>query len=192
MTQATAPVARIRRSAAALGKKLVDVSAQTADYVSEYGGFPYFYVVASAAGDITFVDALGNLSTETFTANQMANASAADRRPVLPLLCKRVVALAVFNEEAALFVSGGTGAGATVASVSVNNTGQITAIEWESGGLGYVVGDILTLFQDYQTATYTVLTADVDADGVLQDLSGKTLASTTAATGVDFYAVYGP
>ena len=193
MTQATAPAAQIRRYAAVEGKRKIDFSALTADYVSEYGSeFPYFYVAARAAGDITYVDALGNLYTETFTNHALANAGSPDRRPVLPLLCQRVVILDVFNEEAVLRVSGGSGTGATVESVTVNSSGQITAIEWESGSLDYETGDVLTLFQDYQTATYTVLAADVTPTGRLRNLSGKTIASTTDATDVNFAAIYGP
>ena len=192
MTQTPAP-APAGRYTAPLGKKKIDFSALTADYVSEYGyEFPYFYVAARAAGDITYVDALGNLYSETFTNHALANAGGPDRRPLLPLLCQRVVILDEFNEEAVLRVSGGTGTGATVESVTVNNSGQITAIDWLTHGRDYESGDILTLFQEYQQATYTLLNADVTANGVLRNLSGKTIASTTDATDVNFAAIYGP
>ena len=192
MTQTPAP-APAGRYTAVLGKKKIDFSALTADYVSEYGyEFPYFYVAARGAGDITYVDALGNLNNETFVNHALANAGNPDRRPLLPLLCKRVVILDEFNDTAALRVSGGSGTGAMVESVTVNSSGQITAIEWESGSLDYETGDILTLFQDYQIATYTVLAADVTPTGRLRNLSGKTIASTTDATDVNFAAIYGP
>ena len=168
MTQATAPVASIHRSAAALGKKLVDVSAQTADYVSEYGGF------------LTFT--WSPVPPETLRL-WMLSAILAPRRLRLikwPMRAPPTDGLCCPSCASALWRSPYLTKRLPCSFLVVRVPGRLASFH----GLIYDTR--------YQTATYTVLTADVDADGVLQDLSGKTLASTTAATGVDFYAVYGP
>ena len=67
------------------------------------------------------------------------------------------------------------GSGAAIDSIAVDAQGRITGITWQDGGSGYAAGDTLTLTQGQGTMTYALLAADI-ASGVLQDLSGKTLA----------------
>ena len=76
-----------------VGKKLVDQSALTADYVSEYGDeYKYFHIIAAAAGDIKYEDALGNEYTETFTIGQTARGGPpAGTSANLPILCRKVI-----------------------------------------------------------------------------------------------------
>ena len=44
-------------------------------------------------------------------------------------------------------VSGGTGAGATITSITVNSSGTITGVIWNARGTNYAVGDVLTFTQ---------------------------------------------
>ena len=82
-------------------------------------------------------------------------------------------------------VSGGTGTGATIASITVDAQGRITAVTWNVGGTSYATGDVITFTQGSVTATYTLLAADVGGGGTLQNLTGKTItpaAGTALAT----------
>ena len=72
-------------------------------------------------------------------------------------------------------VSGGSGSGAMVDSITVDAQGRITDVVWAAGGTDYVAGDRIFLPQrDLVTTTYTLLAADVVA-GALQPLAGKAL-----------------
>ena len=73
-------------------------------------------------------------------------------------------------------VDGGTGTGATVATMTVDGSGNITAVTWTSGGLGYVAGDVITFRQGTVFGTYTVLSGDVAGAGILQNLSGISIS----------------
>ena len=70
---------------------------------------------------------------------------------------------------------GTAGNGAVVGTLTLTS-GDITAVTWTPGGRDYAVGDILTFTQGQVTGTYTVLAANIDVNGVLQDLSGVTIA----------------
>ena len=76
-------------------------------------------------------------------------------------------------------ISGGSGSGATITSITVNASGQITDVVIDDGGSNYAEGDIIIFTQaktgDDYTVPYTLLTADVSS-GEIQNLSGKTLA----------------
>ena len=90
MTQVTAP-APAGRYTAVLGKKLIDVSTLTADYVSEYGyEFPYFFITAVTAGAIKYTDAFDNEHTETFTDGQVVTGGEPGSAFPVPMLCKRI------------------------------------------------------------------------------------------------------
>ena len=90
MTQVVAP-APAGRYSAVLGKKEVDVSVLTADYVSEYGyEFPYFFITAIAAGVIKYEDAFGNEHTETFTDGQVVTGGEPGSAFPVPLLCRTI------------------------------------------------------------------------------------------------------
>ena len=71
---------------------------------------------------------------------------------------------------------GTVGNGAVAATITVNAAGAITDVTWGPGGLDYAVGDVLTFTQGQVTGTYTLLAGNVDVNGVLQDLSGATIA----------------
>ena len=71
----------------------------------------------------------------------------------------------------------GSGTGATVDSFTVNRSGQITSVTWDSGGSGYATGDEITFTQGTVEHDYTLLGAD-HTSGALNDLSGKTLGGT--------------
>lgn len=73
-------------------------------------------------------------------------------------------------------VSGGSGTGATITSITVNTSGQITGVTWDSGGTGYASGDVIVFTQGELKGRYTLVAADVNATGVLQNLSGKTIS----------------
>lgn len=77
----------------------------------------------------------------------------------------------------------GAGTGATIDTFSVNALGQITDIAWDDNGSGYSAGDILTITQGGAVATYTVLAADRDGAGRLNDLSGKTIVPAFVSKG---------
>ena len=78
-------------------------------------------------------------------------------------------------------VTGGTGTGAVVGSITVGVNGDITDVTWASGGSGYAANDILTFTQGTVTGSYTVQAGDLTG-GVLQTLSGLTIAGMTPGT----------
>lgn len=85
--------------------------------------------------------------------------------------------VAAFTATPVPTVSGGSGSGATIASITVNADGAITDVTWTSGGTGYAVNDVITFTQGTVTGTYTLVAGDVTA-GVLQNFTGKTIAGS--------------
>lgn len=71
-------------------------------------------------------------------------------------------------------VTGGSGTGAAIASITVNASGQITAVTWVAGSSGYATGDVLRITQGRVSVDYTLLGAD-QSSGVLVTLASKTL-----------------
>ena len=76
-------------------------------------------------------------------------------------------------------VSGGSGSGAVIASITVDSNGDITSVTWTSGGTGYAANDILTFTQGSVSGTYTLQSSDLSS-GVIDNLSGKTIAGTVS------------
>ena len=72
-------------------------------------------------------------------------------------------------------VSGGSGSGAVVGSITVDSNGDITSISWTSGGTGYAANDVLVLKQGATVGSLTLQASHLSG-GVLQNLSGLTLA----------------
>ena len=93
-----------------------------------------------------------------------------------------VIAIDLYGTHAVPAVSGGSGTGAVVDSVTVDTDGQITDVVWKSGSSEYATGDILTFTQHDVTGKYTIQDAD-HSDGVLQDLSEKTIRSSSNRQG---------
>ena len=83
-------------------------------------------------------------------------------------------------------VSGGTGTGAAVASIVVDDNGVITFVAWSSGGSAFVAGDTITFTQTSVTGTYTLVAADVVA-GVIQTLVNKSIAGAEVSAGAPGY-----
>ena len=86
-----------------------------------------------------------------------------------------------FTATPVAVVNGGSGTGATIASMTVDASGDITAVNWASGGSGYVVGDAIIFTQGLVSSSYTLVLANVTA-GVLQNLTGVTIAGFTGST----------
>lgn len=79
-----------------------------------------------------------------------------------------------FAETPVPNVSGGSGSGATIASISVNNDGLITTIMWDSHGTGYMEGDIITLTQGTAVGTYELQASDLTGTEI-GDLAGLSI-----------------
>lgn len=88
---------------------------------------------------------------------------------------------AAFTATPVPSVTGGTGTGAVIGTITVNAGGDITAVTWTSGGAGYVATDILTFTQGAVSGSYTVGAADLTS-GVLQNLSSVTIAGFAPGT----------
>ena len=69
-------------------------------------------------------------------------------------------------------ITGGSGNGAEVASIDVDNMGRITTITWRSGGTGYVAGDTITIHQGDINTEYELQSNDI-TNGTLQNFTGK-------------------
>lgn len=75
-----------------LAKKEIDVSALTADYVSEYPDeFPFFTITATTAGVIKYEDTLGNEFTETFAVGEFVTVGAPSGSFPVPMLCGKIL-----------------------------------------------------------------------------------------------------
>jgi len=91
--------------------------------------------------------------------------------------------------NAIITFTGGTGSGAIVDTVTIDATYHITAITFAGRGYGYIASDILTFsttdagVNQRQHSAYTLQAADINADGSLKDLTGKSLAQSS---GIDY------
>jgi hypothetical protein len=92
------------------------------------------------------------------------------------------------NDVITIAVAGGSGTGVIVDTLTVNASHQITAMTFAGRGSGYAAGDTFTFTSVDANGTsrastaYTLLAADLNTDGSVKDITGKTLAAAGAAT----------
>ena len=92
------------------------------------------------------------------------------------------------NDVITIAVGGGSGAGAIVDTLTVNASHQITAITFAGRGYGYTADETFTFTSVDANGTsrastaYTLLSADLNSDGSVKDITGKTIAAAGGAT----------
>jgi hypothetical protein len=87
------------------------------------------------------------------------------------------------NDVITIAVGGGSsGTGTIVDTVTVNASDEITAITFAGRGYGYAANETFTFTSldvngnSRESAAYTLLAADLNSDGSVKDISGKTIA----------------
>lgn len=99
------------------------------------------------------------------------------------------------NDVITIGVSGGSGVGAIVDTLTVNASHQITAITFAGRGYGYAADETFTFTSvdangtSRASAAYTLLSADLNSDGSVKDITGKTIAAAGGATAYSPVAV---
>ena len=73
-------------------------------------------------------------------------------------------------------LTGGSGEGAVVASITINSAGRITHVTWSDGGSGYAAGDTITLTQGDAIGTYVIQPSEVSS-GVLQPINNRVIST---------------
>lgn len=82
----------------------------------------------------------------------------------------------IFDPSLALEATGsGSGSGLVIDSFTVNADGEITSINFSSGGTGFAAGAFLTFSQGNITGTYILVAADISG-GAVQNLTGLSIA----------------
>ena len=86
------------------------------------------------------------------------------------------------NDVITIAVAGGSGVGVIVDTLTVNASHQITAMTFAGRGYGYGAGDTFTFTSVDANGTsrastaYTLLAADLNTDGSVKNITGKTIA----------------
>jgi hypothetical protein len=94
------------------------------------------------------------------------------------------------NDVITIAVSGGSGVGVIVDTLTVNGSNQITAMTFAGRGHGYAAGETFTFTSvDANGNTrvsdaYTLLDADLNSDGSVKNITGQTIAK---ASGDDYH-----
>ena len=130
--------------------------------------------------DLMLSCALLDVTVETF-AKAMSGLPVVDEAAAAALTTP-----ADFTATPVPIVTGGSGTGATIASITVDASGDITSVTWTSGGTSYAVGDILTFTQGSVTGSHTLVAANVTA-GVLQNFTAVTIAGNTVTPAAAAY-----
>jgi hypothetical protein len=89
------------------------------------------------------------------------------------------------NDVITVAVSGGSGIGVIVDTLTVNASDEITAITFAGRGYGYTAGETFTFTSvdvngnSRTSDAYTLLSGDLNSDGSVKDISGKTIAKAS-------------
>ena len=89
------------------------------------------------------------------------------------------------NDVITITVSGGSGAGVIVDTLTVNASDEITDITFAGRGHGYTAGETFTFTSEdvngnsRVSGAYTLLSGDLNSDGSVKNITGKTIAQAS-------------